>query len=159
MAESSIKVIALDPGITTGYVSGLIEDGKLKLASGQAKWNELGLYSQLCIGKPDIIVYERFEYRSVKHGSYGDLSNVELFPRNLIGVINLYAQQNEITCYPQMPTSALGKNAYFSDNKLKTAGVYKVANPHANDAMRHILQWWQFGAGYRYNTDGFEGMA
>jgi hypothetical protein len=155
-----IKVIALDPGVTTGYVSGLIEHGKLKLASGQAAWNELQLYSQLNLGKPDIIVYERFEYRAARHGAYGNLSNVELFPRNLIGVINLYLQQNpEVICYTQMPAFAVGKNAYFSDNKLKTAGVYKVANPHANDAMRHILQWWQFGPGFQYNTNGFEGMA
>lgn len=162
--SETLKVVALDPGVTTGFVTGLIENGKLKLASGQAKWNELQLYLQLKLNKPDIIVYERFEYRAERHGAYGDLSNVQLFSRNLIGVVNLYIQEREsqgteILCYPQMPTYALGKNAFFTDQKLKTSGVYKVANPHANDAMRHILQWWQFGSGFQYNTNGFEGMA
>lgn len=155
--HQQLKVVALDPGVTTGYVQGIIERGKLKLASGQAKWCELDLYNQLCMGKPDIIVYERFEYRSTKHGKYGDLSDVELFPRNLIGVINLYAQQNDTPVYPQMPGYA---KSFWTDQKLKKALVYKVANPHANDAMRHMLQWWQFGPGFQYNTTGqFEGVA
>lgn len=155
-----LKVIALDPGVTTGYVSGLIERGKLQVVSGQAKWNELQLYSQLQLGKPDIIVYERFEYRAERHGAYGNLPNVELFPRNLIGVINLYLQQNpEVKSYPQMPGYAVGKRPFFTDDKLKAAKVYKVANPHANDAMRHMLQWWHQGSGYQYNTNGFEGIA
>jgi hypothetical protein len=127
-------------------------------------WKELDLYLQLKLQQPNIIIYERFEYRAAKHGTYGDLSNVELFSRNLIGVINLYIQEvqgagNEILYYPQMPSYALGKKCYFTDQKLKNSGVYKTANVHANDAMRHMLMWWQFGPGFKYNTDGYEGLA
>lgn len=160
--STTIKVIALDPGITTGYASGIIEDGKLGVISGQAKWNELQLYLQLKMSVHDIIIYERFEYRSQK--AY-NVDNAELFPRNLIGVINLYIQEREgqgnplVEWHTQMPAQVLGKKAYWSDEKLKTAKVYKVANPHANDAMRHLLYFWQFGAGFKYNTNGFEPLA
>lgn len=156
-----MKVISLDPGRTTGYAVGVIDDGKMLVISGQAKWSEFQLYSQLKMLKSDIIVYERFEYRAERHGSYGDLANVELYSRNLIGVINLYIQETsaagkEINTYPQMPSYALGKNAFFSDKKLKDNLVYRVDNPHANDAMRHLLQWYQFGPGFQYNEAGFE---
>ncbi|SRR5580765_738027 len=165
-----IKVNALDPGVTTGYASGIIEDGSMGVISGQAVWNELQLYRNLQSSRPDIIVYERFEYRSTNAYSKSQLSDVELFPRNLIGIINLYAQKaaslnllhetgKVVKLYPQLPAYALGKNAYFTDQKLKAAKVYKVASPHANDAMRHLLQWWQFGPGFEFNTSGFEPLA
>ena len=90
--KTTLKVHAFDPGITTGHASGIIEDGRLGVVSGQSKWNELQLYLQLEFTHPDIIVYERFEYRSQK--AY-NVDNAELFPRNLIGVLNLYIQKRE----------------------------------------------------------------
>lgn len=159
------KVCCFDPGITTGYVTGMIEDGKLGVISGQAKWSEIELYLELKSTKPDIIIYERFDYRSESaYGKHGNLSNVELFPRNLIGVINLYCQEREsqgtpVDLYTQLPAQAVGKKPFWTDTKLKAANVYKVANPHANDAMRHMLRWWEFGAGFQYNEKGFELLA
>lgn len=164
-----LKVHAFDPGITTGHASGIIEDGKLGVVSGQDKWNEYQLFLQLEFTHPDIIVYERFEYRS--QAAY-NVDNAELFPRNLIGVINLYCQKREADNDPLvevktfMPANVLPskkKNPvaqnYWTNDRLKKARVYKVANPHANDAMRHLLYWWQFGPGFRFNTNGFEPLA
>lgn len=162
MEDRTIKVIAFDPGVTTGHASGIIDNGKLGVVSGQDRWTELQLYLQLKFASPDIIVYERFEYRSQK--AY-NVDNVELFPRNLIGVINLYIQEREgqknslLEWHTQMPAQVLGKKAYWTDAKLKAAHVYKIANPHANDAMRHLLYWWGFGPGFKYNTNGFESLA
>lgn len=161
-----LKVHAFDPGVTTGYATGIIEDGKLSVVSGQAKWNEFELYNQLKLSSPNIIVYERFEYRSQK--AY-NVDNADLFPRNLIGVIHLYIYERaylaksgtggEVEVAQQMPAQVLGKFAYWSDQRLKDSKVYKVANPHANDAMRHLLYWWNQGAGFKYNTNGFEPLA
>lgn len=152
-----MKVIALDPGVTTGYASGIIDNGKLGVVSGQAKWLELDLYSQLGMSGAQYIIYERFEYRSQR--AY-NVDNANLFARNLIGVINLYLQQHtEVMYHMQMPATVLGKQAYWSNEKLKAAQVYKVANPHANDAMRHLLYWWKFGPGFKWNTNGFEPLA
>lgn len=165
----SIKVHAFDPGVTTGYATGIIDDGKLGVVSGQAKWNEYEIYTQLRFSSPDIIVYERFEYRSNK--AY-HVDNVDLFPRNLIGAIHVYVYEREylvkegktnglepVIVYTQMPAQVLGKMAYWTDKKLKDALVYKVSAPHANDAMRHLLYWWNYGSGYQYNTNGFEPLA
>lgn len=162
MNNHTKKIHAFDPGITTGHATGIIDNGKLGVVSGQHKWNEFELYIQLKFSKPDIIIYERFEYRSQK--AY-NVDNAELFPRNLIGVINLYCQERESQgnpldgIYAQMPAQVLGKKCYWSNDKLKLGGVYKIANPHANDAMRHLLYWMQFGYGYKLITNGFEPLA
>lgn len=157
---SVLKVVSLDPGKTVGYASGVIADGKLEAVSGQAVWKEYELYLQLKLLNPDIIVYEEFHYRR-------NLDRAELFPRNLIGVINLYGQERAhfaskgddkpVEVYTQTP--AQGKSGQFSDDKLKAANMYKVANPHANDAMRHLLYWFVFGGGYKYNVHGYQSIA
>jgi len=153
-AAQNLKIVAFDPGITTGYASGVITDGKLGAVSGQAKWKELDLYLQLKFAQPRIIIYERFDFRRGQ-------SRMELFPRNLIGVIHLYYQKRmaqgvPIDLFPQMPVE--GKN-YYTDAVLKSSKMYKVGNPHANDAMRHLLHWYTFGPGFKYNTNGFEPLA
>ena len=156
-----MKIVALDPGITTGYAVGIIDtsgDRPMGVVSGQAKWNEMGLYNELNKSKPDRIIYETFEYRAASlYGKKREHFKVELFPRNLIGVINLYYQErdHEVILYTQSPSA--GK-AYWSDQLLKKEKVYKVGNPHANDAMRHLLQWYMFGPGFQFNTNnrGFE---
>jgi hypothetical protein len=153
--NNTIKIVSLDPGITTGYASGVIEDGRLGAVSGQAKWKELDLFLQLEFSKPQIIIYERFDYRRGQ-------DRAELFSRNLIGVINLWVQRREaakspIKVYEQMPHQVIGQ--YYTDKVLKDSKMYKVGNPHANDAMRHLLHWFTFGAGYQYNTGGFEPLA
>jgi hypothetical protein len=89
----TIKVHAFDPGRTTGYATGIIDDGKLGVVSGQAKWNEYEIYTQLRFSAPDIIIYERFEYRS--HKAY-NVDNADLFPRNLIGAIHVYVYERNI---------------------------------------------------------------
>lgn len=159
--DKTIKVVSFDPGITTGYATGRIDDGKLGAVSGQAQWNEYTLYVQLKLLSPDIIVYETFEYRRGQ-------DRAVLFSRNLIGVINLYIQErahlaelhnthDPVVGYTQTP--AQGKSGQFSDKVLKEAKMYKTANPHANDAMRHLLHWFTFGGGYKYNTNGYEPLA
>lgn len=155
---SVIKVTAFDPGITTGYATGLIENGKMGVVSGQDKWNEFELYVQLKRSKPDVVIYETFEYRNqpkVKR------DKVVLFSRNLIGVLNLYvyerhSQKMPVVCVQQTPFQ--GKS-YFTDNVLKKHGLHKPGRLHANDAVRHILQWYQFGPGYEHNKHGYEALA
>jgi len=147
-----MKVVALDPGITTGYAQGLIDGGRMGVVSGQERWVEFELLKWLTEIKPDIIIYERFEYRSKK--AY-NVDNAELFSRNLIGIIGLYEQQRTndgLLVYRQMPATVLGKTAWWSDKELKEVGLYKPANPHAMDACRHLCYWFTFGAGFKHNT-------
>lgn len=148
----NIKVLALDPGRTTGYAMGDIsETGKMLIVTGEAVWDHHALMAQLEWYKPHVIIYERFDFRrSPKY----QRDRVDLFPRELIGVVELYAEStNDIRLDTQSASQAKG---YFSDRKLKDDGVYRVSKPHANDAARHLLHWYTFGPGYKYNVEGYE---
>jgi hypothetical protein len=142
-----IKVIAYDPGITVGYAEGHIDDGLMTIVSGESKASHGTLWASLGLMKPDVIVCESFEFRRNAR------DNLELFSCELIGVIRLYAEIND--CLLEMQTAAQGKG-FFSDNKLRAAKLYRMGKPHANDAIRHLLHWYQFGAGYKFNTRGYE---
>lgn len=146
---TAINILCLDPGITTGYALGVIDDGLLRISTGQQRWDEKGLYNTLHKVSPDIVIYERFEAR-------GTIQGVELFSRNLIGVINLYGQLNpSVKVYAQMPQDAIG--GYYSNDVLRKNSLYKsTTGGHANDACRHLLVWWTFKSGYQFNKKGFE---
>lgn len=156
-----IKVVSLDPGITTGYSVGLIENGSMGVISGQTKWDELGLYDELTRSKPDVVIYETFEYRN---NPRQHKDRIELFSRNLIGIIHLYVQQRHANmtitdCLMYAQTPFQGKS-YYSDVHLKRDRLHKpLKGGHANDAVRHLLQWYTFGPGFKYNTDGYRPLA
>lgn len=148
---TQISVLAIDPGITTGHALGIIDDdGLMKVSTGQQKYDELDLWRALHRTKPNVLIYERFEGRA-------SIQGVELFSRNLIGVMNLYMMDcnQNVHLYPQMPQYAIG--GYWSDGLLKQKMLYKaLKGGHANDACRHLLQWYTFGPGYKFNKKGFE---
>lgn len=162
MATSVIKVVAIDPGITTGYAVGLIENGEMGVISGQTVWNELGLWTELNRSTPDVLIYETFEFRN--QPSKAKHNRIELFSRNLIGIMNLYADQANLPdsrkiCLLYKQTPFTGKS-YYSDNHLKKDKLYKpLKGGHANDAVRHLLQWFTFGPGYKYNEKGYRPLA
>lgn len=144
-----MKVVAFDPGVTTGYAMGDInEDGKMLVVTGQEKWSQRDLHNNLEWYKPDYIIYESFEFRRNRKKD-----RVNLYPRELIGVIELYADVNNIRAHVQTPSQVM---VYYTDQRLKEDKVYKPTKPHANDAARHILYWFTFGPGYKWNLKGFE---
>lgn len=125
------------------------------VVSGQAKWKEYDLYKELKRSNPDIVIYETFEFRNQPKKK---LDRVELFSRNLIGVLNLYVQERQ-TCALYTQTPFQGKS-YYTDTKLKVDKLHKpLKGGHANDAVRHLLQWYTFGPGYKHNTNGYKPLA
>jgi hypothetical protein len=150
-----MKAVSIDPGGTTGYAVGVISDGNMKISTGQATWRHIELYNQLQLSKPDIVVCESFEFR--RKEQYG----VNLIPRELIGVIELYVQQRNWDVEPFEPVcrldyqSASQGKGFYTDDVLKKDKLHKPGKPHANDACRHLLHWFTFGAGYEYNTGGY----
>jgi len=155
-----VKVIALDPGGTTGWAKGLIRDGKMYVVSGQDEWDHFDIFKELSeVTKPDIIVCERFDYRKGGRKQEG----VELISREYIGVVRLYAlmfpntPNGPLQLYMQMPSEGVG-GYWKEDAQLKKDGVFMIGKPHANDAMRHLLQWYTFKEGYIYNKEGFTRM-
>lgn len=152
---SLISVIALDPGGTTGYAWGSIEAGLMTISTGQAKWRVSDLWLELHSTCPDIIVMETFKYRNRAR------SGLELISVELIGVVHLYEElrnsdenQHRVEVFDQTPGAVL--NQYYDKRKLEKSGLWHQAMPHANDAATHLLHWYSFGPGYKYNLKGFQ---
>lgn len=138
-------VVTLDPGITTGVVEAKIPwegNADVQLMPSQHKWDHVSFDKFLKNTAPDAIIYERFEYRR-------GLGNAELFPRELIGIINLYGAYEDVVLFAQMPAR---KNEFFKKKeKIKELELWVPDLRHGMDAMRHFLYWWSFGPGFQFN--------
>jgi hypothetical protein len=144
-----VIALALDPGVTTGYCIGLLEENKLWVAPHERKFSLAELYDYLNWFSPyDIfVVYEDFQYRNAPR------AGLDLTPVKMIGIIELFAESGDHSqqwYYKQTPAQGKG---FFTDQRLKDMGVYKVGKAHGRDATRHLLQWYTFGAGSRYKPD------
>lgn len=150
-----LKVIALDPGVTTGYAVGVINDyGWMKVRCDQHGFSHVDIYDFLKGNHPDIIICESFEFRKLQQG-------VNFYPVEMIGVINYFVQEQnrisktrQIALYMQSP-STQGDKAYWTNTKLKATGVYQAGKEHGRSAMKHLLYWYEFGPGFQYNKKGF----
>lgn len=152
MAEnrSVVRVIAVDPGIETGYCYARFDsEGYLLYFPFQSVEDVDDFWRRLEDFKPDIIVMEDFEFRG---GHQRAATKIEYFPLQLIGVARLYSliePTGKVQIYLQKPGQGKG---YYTDVMLKNRGLHKRGKPHAMDASRHLLQWATFGAGYRFLT-------
>jgi hypothetical protein len=138
-APGQYRLLALDPGRTTGYAAGLLDSPVTRIVYDQTKLTENQLFAMLEEIKPDHIVCEEFEYRNRAR------SGLDLTPVKLIGVVSMYARSNSARLH--MQSAARGKG-HYSDSKLKKLGLYQAGKPHGRDALRHLLHWLTFGVGY-----------
>lgn len=144
-----MRIIAFDPGGTTGYSVGELRgpDGVLRFTARQYRFDHMELHKYLVKQDPDWIVCESFEFRNaVKKGT-------ELISCEYIGVIKLYCQEWQIPLSLQTASTvgAGGKKGYFSNQKLKDLKFYLPAKLHAMDSLRHLLYWYEFGKGFQFN--------
>lgn len=141
-----MNVIALDPGVTTGYAQGHIENEVMIVVSGQEKFDHIGLWKLLESIKPDYIIYESFEFRHGIHKRHG----AEMYPRELIGIVSLYEQQHPDCISVKQRPMKDGPTTFFNNKRLKELGMYKPAQDHGNDALRHLLYWAKFKGGSQF---------
>lgn len=142
------RILALDPGVTTGYAAALYTERRLSIAVDEQVWTPGGLYQWLNVyiaesELPTTIIFESFEYRNKPR------TGLNLTPVELIGVINIFRERYEPFVEFVIQSAASGKS-FFSDDKLKQMGAYKRGKKHGRDATRHLLQWANFGAGGKY---------
>lgn len=150
-----LKIVAIDPGVTTGWAVGVIDDsGYMKVRCDQYDFSHVTIYDFLKGNHPDIIICESFEFRKLQQG-------VNFYPVEMIGVVNYFVQSEnrisasrQITLKMQTP-AAQGDKAYWTNQKLKDNNVYQAGKEHGRSAMKHLLYWYQFGAGFQYNKEGF----
>lgn len=141
---SLASVIALDPGGTTGYAIGeILDKPPMLIEYSEQRFDESGLYGWLEEKDPDYLVCEDFAYRNRAR------AGLDLTPVKLIGIIAMYANLHR-GCILYMQTASQGKG-HFSNEHLKSLGVYKKGLGHGRDALRHLLHWYAYGAGYQFN--------
>ena|ERR1051325_1405038 len=151
MPESVTNFLVIDPGITTGFVYGAVNETEIYLKPFQERFSCYELMQILLHKEPKTLIYEDFEFRR-------NLIHAELFPVQLIGVINCWAEsvgKQFPDLVAQRAAQVFGKGAYFNDSKkLKELGIYKEQTGgeknHMMEAMRHFAYWYTFGSGHKF---------
>ena len=148
----------MDPGVTTGYVLAEVRGGEYPLDATATQTFE-GVYLHVIEAEqprldprdvlkllrdlnPDEVVCESFEFRQGKA-----ITGADLTPKEIIGAVKAWGLLTDKPVYFQ--TAAVGKG-YFKDDKLREADMWFVGKAHARDAARHLLYWFNFGAGSRF---------
>ncbi len=131
-----MKVLALDPGVTTGYV--LVEDEDLSPFNGTFHGQLLPgfIWDLLMNVQPDVIVCERF--------LHVQRTKVDYTPVEVIGVVKEWCRQHPKT---KLNFQTPAERMFFTDDRLREYGMYFKGKRHANDAARHYLYWRHFGLG------------
>lgn len=137
----TLAVLAIDPGITTGYCYATITRDAIVLKPYQGKYEVWDHYRHLNALVPATVVIEDFQYRNRQR------AGLVLFSVQLIGVTRLWSHINSVTTHVQSPAQGKG---FYSNEQLQKLGAYKRGIPHAMDATRHLFQWLTFGAGFQY---------
>lgn len=134
---SSIKLLALDPGHTTGWalfdpINHALLDYGTFMHGGSTKvlWNFLNTLSPPI----DQFVWESFHLYA--HKAQSQIGNA-FFTVEVIGVLRLYCELYQKPYKEQ--TAQVGKQIW-TDYKLRRYGFY-VANKHSRDAIRHGLRY------------------
>jgi hypothetical protein len=135
-----IRALAIDPGGTTGFALAMVEGLKINLISWQKALSHREFWLEVDGQETDYIVCESFEYRPGKWKA-----SIDLTPPELIGVLKANVYPDDL----YFQTAAIGK-AYYTDQKLKDVKLYKAGEPHGRDALRHLLHWLNFGAGFQF---------
>ncbi|HEY1247747.1 MAG TPA: hypothetical protein VGE97_02045 [Nitrososphaera sp.] len=146
-----MRVIAIDPGVMTGYCYARVTpENKVEFYPFQMMDDVDDLWNRLHEFKPRYIIIESFEFRG---GHQRAATGIEYFPIQLIGVARLYELAGPHQCGLYLQNPAQGKG-YYSNTVLKKRGLIQhgmfTKLAHGIDATRHLLQWFTFGAGYKY---------
>lgn len=144
-----MKIVALDPGRTTGYSVGVThDDAEFQFISKQAKLDHQQLWMLLANDTFDAIVCESFDFRN------GVRTGTDLIPCELIGVVHLFASmyKKRLDFQNASTHGAGGKNGYFNNANLQRLGIYLPGKPHAMDSLRILLYWYEFGKGFQFNN-------
>lgn len=142
-----MKVIALDPGGTTGWCTYenqeiVNPDGETEVYDERWVHGHLGpeehhgqLYDFLGMQhsqQETYVVCESFEFRQKAR------TGLVLVSLEYIGVTKLFVRERRLQL--KMQTAAMGKG-FVTDEKLRKMGLYQPGWKHANDATRHLVYY------------------
>lgn len=135
-----MKLIAFDPGDTTGYVVINTETKKL-LNSGIVKYNEkimtvreVIIHCVMLDPSPTTIVYESFLIRSGHAGG----AQKDVKAAQIIGRIKTFADEFNCDISGQPPAVRIR----IDNDVLRDAGynLKEIKSPHTRDALRHAVR-------------------
>ncbi len=130
-------ILAIDPGVTTGFAY-RARDGHIYTWQYALTDREDLPYtyfmSQLEQLAVDLVVCERFDFRQNKTG-------VDYTPVELIGLIKSWHETEVGMPIVWQGQDVKSKRSFWTDEKLKTWGVYKPNMPHAMDAIKHLMHY------------------
>lgn len=132
-----MKILTLDPGGTTGYCFMETYDDReaiKRFVSGQLgpQPHHADLWEWLVVYRPDIVISESFEYRNKAR------AGLVLVSKEYIGITKLWCNLYEKEYNEQSPASAMG---FVQDQHIKNLSMWKTGNPHAMDAVRHMIYY------------------
>ena len=140
-----MRVLAIDPGETTGVVVVEYQDRKVRVVHAEAAavsaasafaWLE-GLDATFA---PTVVVTE--DYRVYRHRVRQHINSDLATPR-LIGAIEAWCGWRKKPLRFQMASEA---KAFFTDRRLRAMNLY-LSNKHVRDALRHALHYLKFRGG------------
>jgi len=152
VSEFVYRVLALDPGGTTGWATytteaeGVKPYDRLDFTSGHLGPEKHHQALEVLLGNQRTtyftVVCERFQDRVGEH-------SINLMAREYIGVVERWCQENETQLVMQTPAYAKG---FILDYNLKEAGLWDGPKwKHANDAKRHLLSYMINGTPHRHD--------
>jgi hypothetical protein len=153
------NILAIDPGGTTGIAE--FDYGTLAWKTHQFEYRPVELFEFfhhwmiLRAAKDATVICERFDYRPVGKYNFGGsraIPKVDLTPREVIGILKLAAAYTMTEIVWQAPgdvngddgTKTANPSVFWTDAKVKQLDLYKAANVHAMDAVKHILYYRSF---------------
>lgn len=146
-----MKILALDPGGTTGWAvyheeavpPSNVSPGKYEPWKHQC--GQIGpgdhheeLFSLMEAVDPSIVVCEMFEYRQRSAGSIR--MKIDLVSREYIGVVKLYRDASGCELVMQ-PSSICNGPRLVTDEFIKALGLWKASQRHAMDAREHLIHY------------------
>lgn len=132
MKELPRRILAFDPGGTTGVAEFYAHDGTLGTWQIETTNHHRRIWRLLYGRMPEIVVTERFDYRPRQ-------SHAELISVEYIGVLRLWCAMNVVPLVEQ--TQLKGHKGLWTDDKFKEMKLYKESSPHAMDALRQLMHY------------------
>lgn len=139
-----MRLLALDPGVTTGWASidipDVSKDVDLTQAVGVGQLgphdhhSELYAMMELMQTSDFVLITERFEYRNKSR------AGLQLESREYIGVAKMFYQERMRGLGQQAVfQNASQAKGFVEDRHIKALGLWSPGMKHAMDALRHLI--------------------